>query len=264
MNIMAEIINPAADQTLDVLDLLPPPPLDYDKMHLSLVPPIGELPEADFEDESLADKTKDTIVEAGAFIGFRAASTTLWLGGIAASYYLRHKYGIGPEISMPTVGAAVTGVEYFGAGQATKVFDHGGKDVEVDTASVMEGSAKTRLERLGKELGSAAYVAWNGAMSAVKVNNGLGLETTPRRRLYMSSIYGFAVSIYSFPVLQEGAVAAAKFTVENPEQGVPTAVVGGGITYGVVRGIQSFREHRREKKQTKENTIEAITAVDNI
>lgn len=199
-----------------------------------------------------------TAVEAGAFTVLRGASNALWIGGAVLSNVARIKYDIGPEITMPTIGAVVTGIEYAGTSQALKVFDKAGQTADIDT---QEYDRDHKKRRVAKELTALAYVAWNGAMSGVKVNNSLGLDSTKKRRLTQSAVYGSCVSLYSIPILGDGVVAGAKLAWEHPAEAVGTTTVGGLAVFGLVKGIQSIR-HRLIKRRESKSQVPALNLTD--
>lgn len=195
-----------------------------------------------------AEEVKNTSKESATFIGLRYGSNALWLGGTAIGIYAQRKYGLDPAATMAAVGLSVGATEFAGTEFAVKAFDHGGKDVDLD------GPKEKLSSRMLKNVVALGYTAWSGAMSAVKVNNSLGLESTRKRRIVQSAVYGAAVSLWSLPIMQDVAIEAGEEVLDNPVEWLSGGAVGSLVVYGVVKATQVARHRRRIKKQQEPGT----------
>jgi hypothetical protein len=187
--------------------------------------------------------------EATAFIGLRYISNALWIGGTALGVTAQRNYGVDPFVACSTLAASVATVEYAGTNIATKVFS-GSMDANSSEEDV------GILTRISKDTSAGVYSAWAGAMSAVEINNSLGLPNTRKRRVAQSGLYGAGVSLWSsqippFKQGQDALIQTAEAALENPLEGAIGGLAVSLAFFGGSRAYRKFREKREAKKPIK-------------
>lgn len=202
------------------------------------------LPEvAPTESVALGEQTVDRVngvveelKEGGSFAGFRLASNTLWIGGTAAGILAQERLGVPWPVTSAAIATSVTAIEYKGSEIARRSFSRD----EVAVTTLSENASRARRILRGasvaiREVLTTGYAGWAGAMSAVEVNNLLGVRTTDARRKWQSLVYGVGVSGWSLPFMRETAISIVEYARDNPIESTVSGVAGSAALYGTMK-----------------------------
>lgn len=178
----------------------------------------------------------DELKEGGSFAGFRFISNSLWIGGTAASILAQEKFGVPWPVTSTAIAASVTGIEYKGSGIARRSFSRD----EVTTTPLPENASRAKRILRGasvaiREVLTTGYAGWAGAMSAVEVNNLLGVRTTDTRRKWQSLVYGVGVGGWSLPFMRDTAISIVEYARDNPVESTLLGAAGSAALYGTMK-----------------------------
>ena len=183
------------------------------------------------------DKVKRGVGETAAFAALYHESDALWVGSIFGADALQKRTGIDPWAMGALVSGAVGYVEYKFAGLARRVFEKK-EDLSEKTHTVSE-----RV----RALGALAYSSFFGSANAVKINDALGLESTPRRRKVQAAAFGIGVGLWTTPTpgFEQGADAVRDYVdnmLDSPENFATYSAV---TISGILEGAKIIKESRK-------------------
>ncbi len=212
------------------------------------------------DEEQAVDRVSNAIdefKEGGSFAGFRLASNSLWIGGTAAGILAQERLGVPWPITSAAIATSVTAIEYKGSEIARRLFSRD----EVATTTLPENASRARRILRGasvaiREVLTTSYAGWAGAMSAVEVNNLLGVRTTDARRKWQSSVYGVGVSGWSLPFMRETAMSIVEYARDNPVESTVSGVAGSAALYGTMKLMRkgADRYHDRLVRRREPNS----------
>ncbi len=166
----------------------------------------------------------------------------MWVGGALAGDVIAEQ-GVNRWVAAVGTAATVATAEYNLSNIAVSIFERP-EDIDRDMS--------TGRKVVG-EVAAAAYVALCGSSNGVKINDSLGIESTPRRRLAQASIFGTAVGLWvtNLPLFGDGREAVEEYIdtmVENPKNFlIYSAISVGGILSAskAVKEVRKFFARRR-------------------
>ncbi len=188
--------------------------------------------------DTVASGAQEVAVQTGGFSVLYHLADIEWIGGAIAGTYAVEKFGVNPWAAGATVAAAVTYSEYQLSSVAVRIFEKK-KDIAENTS---------RFSQATKDLGAAAYGSIFGSANGVKINDSLGLESTPRRRKIQAAIFGCAVGLWVTPTpgFEQGddaAREAVQAAYEDPKK----AVAYSALSIGSILGISEVFKRTRKR-----------------
>lgn len=179
--------------------------------------------------------------EFGRFVLYRQSAWLEWIGGIAGGNILVEA---GAPRSVVTAGviSAVFGAESLQAGIERRA-------IKDDTK---ENSDYTKTTLI-KDVVGFGFAMWQGAASTATYNRANGLANTKLRNNVQSAAYAMAVGYWvsPLPYAEEGrdkaqdlATSAIDYALENPVGTGLGAVAFSAGLYGILSGIEKFRNSR--------------------
>ena len=208
--------------------------------------------EANFENIASAneqfiskDKTdKLPLGEAIKFWGFYHAADALWVGGALAGDAVA-EHGVNRWVSAAGTAIAVTGAEYGLSNIAVESFERP-EDIDKEMGLV---------RKVGSEALASLYVAVCGSFNAVKINDSLGIESSPKRRLAQAALFGSAVSLWvtSIPGFEDGREIAKDYLsdmVDSTKNFLLYSAVSVGAILGASKIIKEVRKFFTRNKKS--------------
>jgi hypothetical protein len=168
------------------------------------------------------------------------AADVEWVGGTIAGNVVEDRYGINPWAVGAVVAGAVATAEYQLSKVGAKLFDSPDTEPEEAVAS--------RSVRAGKELAAAAYAAFAGSANGVRINDSLGLESTPRRRKVQAALFGTAVGLWSTPTpgFEQGSEVVKSF-VEDATSDPKSFVIYSAVSIGSILTASEVTKRVRKR-----------------
>lgn len=209
------------------------------------------------ENVGLVGKVKDEFKEGGSFAGFRLISNSLWICGTAAGIAAQEKLGVPWPVTSAAIATSVTAIEYKGSEIARTSFSRD----EIATTALPENASRARRILRGasiaiKEVLTTSYAGWAGAMSAVEINNLLGVRSTDVRRKWQSLVYGVGVSGWSLPFMRDTAISIVEYARDNPVESTASGAAGSAALYGTMKLMRkgADRYHDRLVRRREPNS----------
>lgn len=190
----------------------------------------------------VATKATNTAKQTVGFGALYHAADAFWVGGAIGGDIIA-EHGVNRWLAAAGTAVAVTAAEYKLSDVAVSLFERP-EDIDREMS--------TGRKILG-EVAAAAYVSVCGSSNAVKINDSLGIESTPKRRFAQASIFGTAVGLWvtSIPGFEDGREAVEEYIdkmVDNPKNFfIYSAISVGGILTAskTVKEIRKFFTRRR-------------------
>lgn len=201
--------------------------------------------------QDIITSTEDAAKQTLAFGLLYHASDAEWVGGALAGNWISDRYGIDPWVTAAGVAGSVGFVEYKLSNIAVRAFEKN-EDLE---------QSPGKIKRAVQEVGGLTYAAFFGSANGVKINDSLGLESTPLRRKIQAGVFGTAVGLWVTPLpgYEDGA-DLAKDTVqdmfEDPKKFLLYSAVSIGGILGVSKVVKEGRKAfgRWRDKRSNNNT----------
>ncbi len=178
----------------------------------------------------------NTVVDTIKFGAFYHAADVLWVGGALAGDTIA-EHGVNRWVAAAGTAIAVTGAEYGLSNVAVETFERT-EDIEKDMGTI---------RKVGSEALAAIYVAICGSSNAVKINDSLGIESTPKRRFAQASIFGSAVGLWvtSIPGFEDGREEVEKY-IDNMVDSPSNFILYSAISVGtILTGSKIVKEVRK-------------------
>jgi hypothetical protein len=193
--------------------------------------------------ENNPEKQNNNIQEALSFGALYHSADAQWIGGALIGNVIVDKYGINPWLVAGGVATTVATTEYSLSRFAVNIFEYS------DDLSRTRNSTL----RVGRELLAAAYASFAGSANGVKINDSLGLESTPLRRKVQAGIFGFSVGLWvtPLPLYSDGAELAKDYIdelFEDPANFAIYSIASIGAIYGISSVVKSVRKKLRRRK----------------
>ncbi len=216
--------------------------------------PSGTMTDEVQADDRLSNAV-DELREGGSFAGFRLVSNSLWIGGTAAGILAQERLGVPWPVTSAAIATSVTAIEYKGSEIARRSFSRD----EVAATTLPENASRARRIIRGasvaiREVLTTGYAGWAGAMSAVEVNNLLGVRSTDARRKWQSLVYGVGVSGWSLPFMRETAVSIVEYARDNPIESTVSGAAGSAALYGTMKLIRKGADRYHARMVSKRAT----------
>lgn len=195
------------------------------------------------------NKAIEEIEDGAVFAGLWGISTADYIGGVLAGNWVERRFGINPWVAGVATAGCVAAIEWPFIAHAESRYNTAPESGDVSTST-------GRFTRSIKEVGSLAYISLNGATSAPKIDNSLGLGSSRKRRAAQVGFYGTCVSLWVAPVpgfeqASERAEDIFYKAIDTPQSLLLTAV--GIYTAAEVTGRMRNRfsnwRHNRQQSQ---------------
>lgn len=206
------------------------------------------------EHNTFIASAEDTAKQTVGFSALYHAADVEWVGTILAGNHLVEKYGLNPWLAAGGFAGAVGFTEYKLSNFAVRLFE---KKDDIERGGGIAGKGL-------RELGGAAYAAFAGSANGVKINDSLGLESTPRRRKVQAGIFGAAVGLWvtPLPYFDDGA-ENAKEIVQDAFDNPKNFALYSAISIGSILGASKIWKESRKaisRQWTRHNERKAAAA----
>jgi len=197
----------------------------------------------------------EQIVGGSSFTALWAASSANFIGAVIGGNFIVDELGANDWLVAGMTAATVAAIEYPLIGIAEGRFNAG--NVHEGSEGINEAGDGGRFSRTVKELGSLSYIALNGASSAPKIDNSLGLPASNLRRRAHAAFYGAAVSLWVAPVpgfehvTDKGKELFAEF-VNDPVEGTIKGTITAACLYAASEVIGRVRKGVSGRRSSEE------------
>jgi hypothetical protein len=196
--------------------------------------------------KELDNDQSSMLARFASFAVFRYTANIEWVGGVAGGKAVIENLGTNQWLTAGAVAIGVGMLEYSQTALAKSRI----KSSQNNTGDSDE-SLKTKV---AKEATVGWSALWQGASATVTVNDSVGVESTKKRRMLQSAMYGLAVGIWVTPVpgfkqAADSGTEIVSAAIENPIKSSLIGVLSTGAIFGGLELFKNFREKRQNKKQ---------------